>query len=78
MKKPNQLYNILEECQNDIGLRDHDEIQTYSRKIGEQWAVSEAQAVARYCYKTKRKAWDIYEWEGDTGATVRLVAELKR
>ena len=77
MAKQARVYNVYEEVHSDIGLRDHDEVQITRSLIGEQWAVSEAQAVSRYCYKTGRYAETFHEWAGDTGRIVRIVAEVK-
>jgi hypothetical protein len=77
MRKPNQLYEIFIIENFDIGLRDHEEIETEVEKIGEQWAVSERQAVSRFCYKTNCRSVEFHEWEGDTGRTTRIIARLK-
>ena len=77
MRKPNQLYEIFIIENFDIGLRDHEEIETEVEKIGEQWAVSEIQAVSRFCYKANCRSVEFHEWEGDTGRTTRIIARLK-
>lgn len=78
MKKQNRLYEIFEVTLYDVGLRDHEEIEKEETYVGEQWAVSEAQAVSRYCYKNGCRSYEYYEWAGDTGRVTRIVARLKK
>ena len=77
MKKPNQLYEMFIIEKFDVGRRFRDDIETNIEKVGEQWAVSERQAVSRFCYKCNCRSFEFHEWEGDTGRTVQVVAKLK-
>ncbi len=69
------LYDIYLEERFDIGMRDHDEIETRITLIGSQFAVSERQAVSRFCWKNNLRSSTIIEQEGDTGRECTVFAK---
>lgn len=73
MKKPKQKYEIFAETTLDYG---DGHIDTTRERVGETWAVSEAQAINNYCYRNGTHNYEVHEWRGDGGRTVSYTAKL--
>ena len=67
MRKPKRKYAII--CRESSGWSDT-EITTRHFIVGETWAVSEAQAVNNWCYRTRHHNPTVHEW-ADDGARIQ-------
>lgn len=76
MKRRDKLYDIFRLDILDVNMRDHEEPEEIYQKIGEQLAVSEAQAVSRYCYKNGIRSIMFSNYEGDTGRMTYIEAKI--
>lgn len=68
MKRTKQKFNIYEAYTTGSG-------QSALRYIGQTWAVSEKQAVATFCYRTKRLRQDVYGPFEDGYVEVTIIAK---